>query len=78
MSGNSGPVINKINLVEYSGILEEPFFQGNDEELGRREVLSYHDSNILRVRQIQCRIYLVKDVEGSRLVLEKSKDQREG
>ena len=47
-------VLNKRDLEEDISILEETFFEADDDELTRLEISSDHQANVLSVRKIKC------------------------
>ena len=50
---DSGPVVDKLHLEQHICVLEESMFETYNEELGALEVLADHDTNVLRVRQVE-------------------------
>lgn len=73
-SRDSRSALFELNLVKHVRILEQALFQADDQELRLGEVLADHLPNILRVTQVQCRIDLIQNVQGRRLILQKRKD----
>ncbi len=73
-SRDSRSALFELNLVKHVRILEQALFQADNQELRLGEVFADHLPNILRVTQVQCRIDLIQNVQGRRLILQKRKD----
>lgn len=74
-SCDSRTILFKLNFIQHVSVLEETFFQTDDQELTHREVFADHLPDVLRVTQIQSTVNLVKDVEGCRLIFQQRQDQ---